>query len=54
MKAHPQKFWFVKNLGKISKYLSTEISTFFNNVNKIILFVIERINKSLSCDRKHI
>jgi len=36
VQAHPQKFWYVKNVGKISEYFGKEASIFFNNSNKII------------------
>jgi len=37
VQADLQKFCFVKNLDKIPKYLGKEASTFFNNINEIIL-----------------
>lgn len=41
---------FEQNLKKLGK----EASTFLNNTNAIIFFVIEGIHKGLLCNRKHI
>jgi len=40
VKAHPQKFWFAKNLGKTSNNLGKEASTIFNNVNEITFLLL--------------
>jgi len=37
VQAHPQKFQFVKDLGKISGNFGKEVLTFFNNINDILL-----------------
>ena len=33
LQAHSQKFWFVTNLCKISKYFGKEASEFYNIIN---------------------
>jgi len=46
----PQKFWFVENSGKTA---GTWTSTFLTISVKLQLFVIECINRTLLCHRKH-
>ena len=44
---------FVNNLGRISKNLGKEASTFLTIIMKLYLLVTECINKSLLCHRKN-
>ena len=37
VQTHPQRFWFVKTLGKISNNLGKESSLFFNIIDEITL-----------------
>jgi len=44
VKVHPQRSWFIKNVGKISKSVGKEASTFLTLLMKLYFFFIECTN----------
>ena len=54
MQAHPEMFWFVENLGKISTQIRQKCFDILPIRMKLYLLFLEFINKGEFCQRKHI